>query len=409
MVAMRRAMKLGAVVLAAFQAVWVALSLYQTGITVVGRLKGRPPAGAPGILPRFALIICARNEEAVISGILDDLLAQDYPRDHTDILVVAHNCTNRTAAEASARGANVIELATGRPGKAAAIRAGLAAIGDGWDFAGVFDADARVPADMLARVAEASAGEVCLQVETVPPESDEWLVAGYALGRRARNALWWRPREALGLGTTISGCGFFIEPHLLRDTLTGLRTMTEDLEATARLYAGGHRVRYVSSTSVRVGEPHQFAASMRQRSRWARGHFGVLLYEWPRLARRASRGDARAFDMSIYLAAPTRLLTRAMVSLSLCASLLRFSFALPVGIVVTAFCGEWAVPAFVSLVDGILPANRRGVSLALRHGVLSVLWFPIGLWAAVTPWSKSWPVMPRPVDGEESADAPAAA
>ena len=273
---------------------------------------------------------------------------------------------------------------------------------------GVFDADASVPTDLLSRVAEASAGEVCLQVETVPPDSDEWLVAGYALGRRARNALWWRPREALGLGTTISGCGFFIEPRLLGRTLRGLRTLTEDLEATARLYSEGHRVAYVSTTFVRVGEPHQFAASMRQRSRWARGHVRVLLHEWPRLFRRSLRGDAQAFDMAIYLAAPTRLLTRTAVTASFLASLLQLSFGLPLGLASLAFGGEWGVPAYVSLAEHIVPANRAGLSLAVRHGVLSLLWFPIGLWAAVTPWSKSWHVMPRPVD-EEVGDASAAA
>ncbi|MGH2633032.1 MAG: glycosyltransferase family 2 protein, partial [Tepidiformaceae bacterium] len=240
-------------------------------------------------------------------------------------------------------------------------------------------------------------------------DSDEWLVAGYALGRRARNALWWRPREALGLGTTISGCGFFIEPGALTRTLQALRTLTEDLETTARLYAEGHRVAYVSSTFVRVGEPNQLAASVRQRSRWARGHLRVLLYEWPRLVRRALGGDARAFDMAVYLAAPTRLLTRTMLTLSLGVSLLQLSFALPLTLVTAAFCGEWLVPAYVSLHDHILPANRRGLSLAVRHGVLSLLWFPIGLWAAVTPWSKSWHVMPRPANSEETADASAAA
>ena len=408
MFAMRGVMKLGAVGLVAVQAVWVAISLYQTVISIAGRLKHPRHPVAPIIPPRFFVIVCARNEGPVIPRILADLLAQDYPPGQFEVAVVAHNCTDSTAAVAAAAGVRVIELATERPGKAAAIRAGLAAAGDGWDFVGVFDADARVPSDLLTRVAEASAGEVCLQVETVPPDSDDWLVAGYALGRRARNALWWRPREVLGLGTTISGCGFFIDPVLLDRTLRGLRTLTEDLEATARLYAEGYRVAYVSSTFVRVGEPHQFKASVSQRSRWARGHLRVLLHEWPGLVAQGFRGDPRAFDMAVYLAAPTRLLTRTMVTASFCASALQLSFALPFGLVAVVFGGEWLVPAYVSLREHILPANRHGLALAVRHGILSLLWFPIGLWAAVTPWSKSWHVMPRPAAEEETANAAAA-
>ena len=408
MFGMRGLLRLWTAALLLFQALWVAVSLYQTAVSVAGRLKKAPKRSGPAVAPRFFVIVCARNEAPVIPRILGDLLAQDYPPDAFELAVVAHNCTDATASVAAARGVRVIELGTRMPGKASAIRAGLAAAGEGWDFIGVFDADASVPADLLSRVAEASAGEVCLQVETVPPDSDEWLVAGYALGRRARNALWWRPREALGLGTTISGCGFFIEPRLLGRTLRGLRTLTEDLEATARLYSEGHRVAYVSTTFVRVGEPHQFAASMRQRSRWARGHVRVLLHEWPRLFRRSLRGDAQAFDMAVYLAAPTRLLTRTAVTASFLASLLQLSFGLPLGLASLAFGGEWGVPAYVSLAEHIVPANRAGLSLAVRHGVLSLLWFPIGLWAAVTPWSKSWHVMPRPAD-EEVGVASAAA
>ncbi|MGH2634353.1 MAG: glycosyltransferase, partial [Tepidiformaceae bacterium] len=145
MVGMRGMTKLGAAALLVFQAAWVSISLYQTAISIAGRLRHRPMPAAPAIPPRFLVIVCARNEEAVISGLIGDLLAQDYPPGCFETLVVAHNCSDRTAAAASALGVRVVELATARPGKAAAIRAGLAAGGDGWDFVGIFDADARVP------------------------------------------------------------------------------------------------------------------------------------------------------------------------------------------------------------------------------------------------------------------------
>lgn len=48
-------------------------------------------------LHRFAVLIAARNEEAVLPHLLDSLRAQDYPAELVDVYVVADNCTDRTA------------------------------------------------------------------------------------------------------------------------------------------------------------------------------------------------------------------------------------------------------------------------------------------------------------------------
>ena len=385
------------------QAFWVAMSLYQSAIAIAGRLRQVPRRARPAVDPRFFLIVCARNEAAVIPGIVSDLLAQSYPRDCFEIIVVAHNCTDSTASAAAQAGVRVVELETELSGKAAAVCAGLDAAGDAWDFVAVFDADARAPRGLLAAVAAASPGEDCLQVETVPRETGEWLVQGYGLGRRVRNALWWRPREALGLGTTISGCGFFIRPSLLREHLSEVRTLTEDLELTARLYAAGRRVAYVSSSFVVVEEPHRLGPSVQQRTRWARGHLRVIVHGWPRMFVRGLRGDLRAFDMALYLISPTRMLTRLAVSFSFVLTLFRLPFALPLTPVALALSGEWLLPLYVAVRDRMLPMSVPGLMLAGRQATLNLLWFPIGLWALVTPKSRTWSEMPRSTPREPDA------
>ena len=58
---------------------------------------------------RFAIVIPARNESAVIGDTIKCLLAQKYPRELFDIYVVADNCTDNTAEIARAAGATVYE------------------------------------------------------------------------------------------------------------------------------------------------------------------------------------------------------------------------------------------------------------------------------------------------------------
>lgn len=391
------------VVMIAGQSFLLCVSLYQSAVTLLGRRRPQPrhtPSTEGG--PRFGLVVCARNEEGVVGGAVAGLRAQEYPRELFDVLVVAHNCSDSTASLAARAGARVVELKTTRPGKAQAMMAGLQEFAGSCDFIGVFDADSRVPATLLATVAAASDGEDCLQVETVPRETGDWLATGYGLGRRARNVFWWRPREALGLGTTVNGTGFFIRPALLEELLAHSHTLTEDLELTARLYAHGRGVAYVSSTYVIVEEPHVFRASVRQRLRWVRGHLAVLRYEWPPLLRHALRGDRRAFDIALYMLVPTRVITRASVTASAGLSLLKVPGSLPLAPVGIALAGEWALPAVVAVRERLVPLNPTGLQLALRHGLLSLLWFPIGFWGLITSRVQAWDASPRaPVHEED--------
>src|SRR5205814_1053155 len=140
--------------------------------------KGRKPAAPDRSLrPRFGLVVCARNERPVVAEIVRDLLAQDYPRELFELVVVAHNCTDDTADIAREAGACVVELHTTQPGKAQVIRAGARALGTEFEYIGVFDADARVMPHMLSRLAGRTRGEDCIQIETRPREATEWLSA----------------------------------------------------------------------------------------------------------------------------------------------------------------------------------------------------------------------------------------
>lgn len=387
------------------QAAVVAVSLYQSAVTALGYARrGRAATAASGETPwpSFGLIICARNEEAVIERIVRDLAAQDYPRVLFDIVVVAHNCSDDTAGAAARAGALVVTLKTDAAGKAQAVEAGARALSTRRDFLGVFDADTRAEPGLLAAVAAHSAEDGVFQAEAVPIEDPEWLAAGYGFGRKARNLFWWRPREALGLGTTITGSGWFIRPALLEQYLRGSRTLTEDLELTARLSADGYRVRYVSSARLAVGEPRDFGTSTRQRLRWVRGHLGVAFWYWPRLAGRALRGDLRALDMAIYILVPTRMLTRLGTTGAFILALLRGSAALPLAPVTVAAAAEWLVPAWIGWRERLVGPNRTGVSLAIRHTFLSLLWFPIGAWALLTARVQAWDASPRQPREEES-------
>ena len=71
------------------------------------RLKGAGRQFQAARLCRYAVLIAARNEAAVIGQLIDSIKAQRYPAELVDIYVVADNCTDSTAAIAAERGATV--------------------------------------------------------------------------------------------------------------------------------------------------------------------------------------------------------------------------------------------------------------------------------------------------------------
>ena len=83
----------------------------------------------PAKANRYAVLICARNEQRVIGDLIASLRGQTYDQSLLSIFVLADNCTDDTAMVARVAGAHVYErrrswcpgasgscLSTGTPG-----------------------------------------------------------------------------------------------------------------------------------------------------------------------------------------------------------------------------------------------------------------------------------------------------
>lgn len=58
--------------------------------------------------------------------------------------------------------------------------------------------------------------------------------------------------------------------------------------------------------------------------------------------------------------------------------------------VCVALAGEWVLPAVIAVRARLLPLSIGGAQLAVRHGILSLLWFPVGVWAVITAAERRW-------------------
>ena len=250
-------------------------------------------AKAAASIRRYAVLISARNEEAVIGQLLESVRNQDYPAEYLTAFVVADNCTDGTARVAREAGAVVYER-TDRVhvGKGYALNYLLTQIRDAWGddyFDGyfVFDADNLLAPDYVSRMNETFSQDC--QIVTSYRNSknfgDNWISAGYGLWFLRDAAFLNAPRTQLGLSAVVSGTGYlFSREVMLQGNGWPFHSLSEDTEFTVHCILEGEKIGYCGEAELYDEQPTQLGQSIRQRMRWVRGNMMVLLRQGGHLA-----------------------------------------------------------------------------------------------------------------------------
>lgn len=258
-------------------------------------------------LHRFAVLICARNEQAVIADLLHSIRSQTYPQALLEVFVMADNCTDRTAEIARMCGATVYERENHElVGKGYALEALLEHIRadcpNGFDGYFVFDADNVLAPDYIEQMnATFSDGyRIVTSYRNSKNYGGNWISAGYALWFLRESQYLNRARMRLGTSCAVSGTGFLFSQSVLDET-GGWRfhLLTEDIEFSVHHILRGETIGYCEAAELYDEQPTSFRQSWRQRMRWSKGYLQVFRARGKDLLRAVLDGDFAAFDMSM--------------------------------------------------------------------------------------------------------------
>lgn len=243
-----------------------------------GRLRPLPPSARQ---LRFDVIVPAHNELAVIERVIASLKRMDWPQDRYQVVVVADNCTDATAAVAAAAGAHVIERRDPqRRGKGYALDfAFKSSRARGWaDAVVVIDADAEVSTNLLeafARRIERGADAVQAHYG-VSNTAASWRTRLLSIAKAAFHIVRSRARERLGLSCGIRGNGWAVTHRLLDRVPYRAFSLTEDLEYGIDLGFAGYRVSYADEAHADAEMVSGEKDARKQRQRWERGRFQLI-------------------------------------------------------------------------------------------------------------------------------------
>jgi cellulose synthase/poly-beta-1,6-N-acetylglucosamine synthase-like glycosyltransferase len=304
------------------------------------------------------IVIPAHNEAAVIECTVRDMLREAEP--NIRLLVIADNCTDRTAELARAAGAEVlVRDEPERRGKGFALAAAREHLRSGPSgIVIVLDADCRIDAAslgaLIARVART--GRPCQAVNLLAPDLNAGpMVQISSFAFMVKNLVRQRALQRLAGRAHLTGTGMALPWPIFEQADLGGANIVEDLALGLELAERAMPPMLVEEATV-WSPAASASATLVQRRRWEGGFLATMLKTAPgALARSVRSADVRAFFAALDLCIPPLAL---LVTLDAAAFLLAL---------LLVFAGGAAWPVIVQVAIGIVAA--LAVALAwLREG-----------------------------------------
>lgn len=240
--------------------------------------------------PRVAVVMPAHNEEAIIPNTIASVLT-DMPH-LARMLVVADNCTDRTAQIAMQSGAEVaVRQDVTHVGKGYALDYGVRVLSaDPPDVVLFIDADCEISAgsfDVLSRLCAATGRPIQARYSMLAAGSAEpvdrisqfaWTVKTFV-----------RPlgSSRLGWPCQLMGSGMAMPFKLIRQTNLANGHLAEDQKLSAELGMKGAMPLFCPQAQIFSRFPQRESGKRQQRRRWEHGHLAIIGEFFPPLIFRA--------------------------------------------------------------------------------------------------------------------------
>lgn len=306
--------------------------------------------------PKAAVLIPAHNEEESIGETLDAILAQATPNDR--VIVIADNCTDRTAHVARQAGAEVIvRSSVDERGKGYALAYGVEHLrSNPPDVVVVIDADTHVTSGTIRAISRevASTGRPTQAINVLSPPRESGCrdqISAFAF--RVRNLVRPLGQSMLAAPCQLMGTGMALPWAPLSGMKLASSNLVEDLQLGIDFAMAGLPPRFSVEGKVTGVLPGCSKAATNQRKRWEHGHLATMFTQVPRLLLSAVR--QRRFDL-VWLAMDIAVPPLALVVVLWTAMTV---MAMIVGLTLQLW-----LPAIVSIVLGLMLGGSVMISWA---------------------------------------------
>jgi cellulose synthase/poly-beta-1,6-N-acetylglucosamine synthase-like glycosyltransferase len=226
-----------------------------------------------------SIVIPSRNEESVIRKTIQNCLLQTY--ENIEVVVVCHNCTDRTFEEASQLQDNrvrVFELTTKESGKGKALNHGIdKAFGN---YILILDGDGRLSSEFIEKAMPTffTDKEIAgVQGRYIPSNRNYNFITKLL---SIEGDLWSTPymtvRSVFRKQVYLGGTGFIIRKDVLNAVGKFTNHLVDDYDLSCRLFEKNFKIEFAPLSIDYDEKPPNFSIMIRQRARWAKGFLTLL-------------------------------------------------------------------------------------------------------------------------------------
>jgi 1,2-diacylglycerol 3-beta-glucosyltransferase len=364
-------------------------------------------------LRRLLFLVSAHNEELLIGECVRSLVGVDYPADRLVVVVIANNCSDRTAEQARAAGARVLERTDPvREGKPHALAWALELLRDEpYDTCVIVDADSIAEPGFARGVnALGPMGENAAQAYFATWNEDEsWLTLLAGIFARAKYEILYPAKDRAGLNCPLTGNGMvFSAIPLKRDGWTAF-SLTENWELYAEYTIKGRRIFFATGARLLSQEVRALRQGKSQRERWTRGRRAALRRYAGPLLRSDRIGWLQKLDAVLELGLPGP-----VVAASMALGLAGLGLSLVGGgtgwLIAAVALGSQLPLVFATLAVTLRHPHPGRVALALARLPVYAVWrvgVALGTWVGVANMSWTRTQRNEAADGAGSPAVPA--
>ncbi len=248
----------------------------------------------PDRFRRIAVLIPAYKEDAVIIDSIQANLAQNYPADCFDLVVIADSLKPETLETLQTLPVRVVPVVFEKSTVTKAINAGLAAIeSDNYEIVAVSDADNHMAPDFLSRINAAfGQGWRAVQGHRVAKNTASGVAVLDAISEEINNHIFRKGTRALGLSSALIGSGMAFDHALMRAAMQGQTTTGGyDKELEMNLLLGGHSIAFLEKALIYDEKVSNADVFQNQRTRWIAAQWQFLTQYFGRGMRGLLQGN----------------------------------------------------------------------------------------------------------------------
>ncbi|MGK7890319.1 MAG: glycosyltransferase family 2 protein [Leptolyngbyaceae cyanobacterium] len=275
--------------------------------------------------PYVSILVAAKNEEAVIQRLVENLCSLDYPSDRYDVWMIDDSSTDDTPKilKALANGHENLNIICRPPGAGGGKSGALNQV---WtltqgDVIVVFDADAQVPKDLLCHVVplfdRETVGAVQVRKAIANSTTNFWTQG--QTSEMLLDAYIQEQRIAIGGIGELRGNGQFVRRTALADCGGwNEETITDDLDLTLKLHINNWDIDLLAYPAVQEEGVTTAIGLWHQRNRWAEGGYQRYLDYWRPLVQNRL-GPRKSLDLLVFCMTQYIIPTAAVPDLALAA------------------------------------------------------------------------------------------